>query len=63
MVKKESKTARAKRLAENTATYRANKFEQGLLPQTVYVFDVDRPAIRKYADVLIAQRLEKMGKT
>jgi len=26
------------------------------------VFDVDRPAIREYADALIARRLEKMEK-
>lgn len=59
MVKKESKSERATRFAENAARYRAKKLENGLLPQTVYVFDIDRAAIRQYADALIAARLAK----
>jgi len=60
MVKKESKTARAKRLAENTARYRDKKRELGLVPCIVDVFEIDKPSVRACADALIEARLQKM---
>lgn len=58
-MKKETKIQRAKRLRGNTARYRARRRDIGLVPITVDVFEIDRPALRAAADALIEARLQK----